>query len=73
MAKITITTTIDAEQHKLCQENKWRWSDLIKDGIGSRMKPDAIKERLDALEAEVEAQRRKIRTQQKLLPSRFAQ
>ena len=66
---ITITTTISVEQHELAKKNNWGWSKLIKDGIAFNIKPDVLQERLTALENEVEAQRRKIRSQQRLLPS----
>lgn len=69
MSNITITTTISQEQHELAKKNGWGWSKLIKDGIAFNIKPDVLQERLTALEAEVEAQRRKIRIQQRNLPS----
>lgn len=66
---ITITTTISQEQHELAKKNGWGWAKLVKDGIAFNVKPDVLQERLTALEAEVEAQRKKIRTQQRLIPS----
>ena len=49
-----ISTTIAYEQWQLIQKNNWKYSEIIKRGIGSLMQPDALKERMFALEKQVE-------------------
>jgi len=50
-----IQTTVTYEQWKMAKQNNWKWSELIKAGIGAVLKPDALQERLQAAEAEIAA------------------
>jgi len=77
MTTKNITTSIDIEQYNLVVKRReiektgWGWNDLLRKGIGAMIQPDVMQERLTALEAQIEAQSKKIKAQRKLLPSEF--
>ena len=57
-----INTTISYEQWQLIQKNNWKYSEVIKAGISALVKPDVLMERLQAVEAELEARKRRDNT-----------
>jgi len=68
---IQVSATVDKEKYgyvmeRRATENGWGWSDLIDTGIGAKTAPDVLKERIDKLEAELNARTLKMR---KLLPT----
>lgn len=69
MANVTITTTIDVENHALAQREGWGWSELIRAGIAHKKNPKMLQEEVEFLRKYVEAQSKKIKIQQKSLPS----
>lgn len=57
-----ISTTVSYEQWQLVNKERWKWSELIKLGIATKIKPDVLTERLQALEAELNAYKLRAQT-----------
>lgn len=62
--KHNITTSLSFREVKLIHERRWKVSDLLRDGIASRMKPEVQLEKKDeeinALKAKLQAFERKL-------------
>jgi hypothetical protein len=61
MAVKKVCISIGTEQWAFARQNSWSMSQLVRDGIASRVKPDVLKEQLDGLRNENEALRYRIK------------
>jgi len=50
-----ITTTVTYEQWKLAMDKGWKWSELIKKGIGAMLEPTVLQEKLAKAEQDLDA------------------
>ena len=67
MPNITITTTIDVENHALAKKENWGWSELIRAGIAHKKNPKLLQEEVEFLKKMVDAQRERM-SKAKILP-----
>lgn len=63
MVTIIVSASVNLEQHSIAKANGWGWSELIRAGIGAKLKPSSMLDKLGMMEAKIEAlerQRRRI-------------
>lgn len=55
MASIIISASLPPDLHAKCVKNGWGWSELIRLGIAAKEKPNNLTERINVLEAQLQA------------------
>jgi len=53
-----ITTCLDEDLYYKCKRMGWKWTELMKAGIGAKESPNNLLERINVMQAELEALRR---------------